>query len=242
MLAAALWILYAVMWVGGLVTYIGFGGVRAGDEWTAPLFLGLAGAIVLVSGGRPWVPALLAAAAAGFVCEWVGLVTGRVFGTYVYTDALFPKLAGVPVVIGCAWMVLAAAVHESLRPRRWSPAVGVAAGAALLMAIDLVLDPLAAGPLGYWRWPAGGPVHGVPLGNFAGWFGCGAVILALVWRLAPRDRPLGAATAVGWTIVLFFTILAAWFGFPVPAAAGTALCAATLASGSLRPGRRTSGG
>ena len=38
-----------------------------------------------------------------------------------------------------------------------------------MVALDLLIDPLASGPLGYWIWEAKGWFCGVPLVNFFGW-------------------------------------------------------------------------
>jgi bisanhydrobacterioruberin hydratase len=222
----ALWALYLIMWIGGVGSYLLLGGVRAGDEWTAPLFLALAGLIVLVSAGPARGAALAAAGLAGFAIEWVGLEGGWLFGAYVYTDVLSPKLLGVPLVMISAWLVLAAYVHDRVRVPGWPVAAGIAFGAALLTAIDLVIDPLAAGPLQYWRWADGGAFYGVPAHNFAGWFVAGAIVLSVLRFLAgPARERVPAAAPVGWSIVLFFTILAAGHRLWVPALIGAALCA-----------------
>jgi uncharacterized membrane protein len=218
-----LWVLYLVMWVGGIGSYLILGGVRPGDEYAAPLFLAIAGVIVLLSTGRRAAPALLFAGMLGFVAEWIGLTGGWLFGRYVYTDVLAPSALGVPLVMASAWLVLAAYVHSLLAPLRLPGPLAVAAGAALLTAVDLVIDPLAAGPLGYWRWLDGGAFHGVPVHNFAGWFGTSAVILAVLRLTSAELFEMPAARAIGLSIVLFFTVLAAGFGLTVPAATGAGL-------------------
>lgn len=223
---AALWVLYLVMWAGGVGSYLLFGGVRAGDEWTAPLFLALAGLIVLVSAGPARGALLLAAGLLGFAFEWIGLEGGWLFGEYAYTDVLAPKLLGVPLVMISAWLVLAGYVHDRLAGRPWPAGLKIALGAGLLTAIDLVIDPLAAGPLQYWRWIDGGGFYGVPAHNFAGWFAAGAIILAMLELLpAPATGRAPAAVPVGWSIILFFTILAAGHQLWVPALIGACLCA-----------------
>lgn len=223
---AALWVLYLVMWAGGVGSYLLFGGVRAGDEWTAPLFLALAGLIVLVSAGPTRGALLLAAGLLGFAFEWIGLEGDWLFGEYAYTDVLAPKLLGVPLVMISAWLVLAAYAHDRSRDRGWPVAAAIVAGAALLTAIDLVIDPLAAGPLQYWRWIDGDAFYGVPAHNFAGWFAAGAIILALLHHFpGPSRERIPAAAPVGWSIVLFFTILAVGYRLWVPSLIGTCLCA-----------------
>jgi bisanhydrobacterioruberin hydratase len=231
-----LWGLYLVMWAGGVAVYTIYGRVRPGDEWAAPLFLALAGAIVIVSAGVRRGAVLLLAGVAGFLCEYVGLQGGWLFSEYAYTDLLAPKALGVPLVMISAWMVLVAYARELLRPFRAPLPVRVVAGAALLTTIDLVIDPLAAGPLQYWTWTAGGTFHGVPAHNFAGWFAASLLILTILYTADRRTQAIEGARNVGLTVVLFFTVLAAAFALVVPAAVGVLLCSGDVLLRTRRPG------
>ena len=226
--------LFAVMWLGGIVSYLFKGGVPPGSEWAAPSFLALAAVLLLASAAARTRPALIAAGVLGFIVEWIGHTGGWLFGRYVYTEILAPSLLGVPVVMVSAWMVLAAYVHSRLAGRRLPWVAATAIGAGLLTAVDVVIDPLAAGPLGYWRWLDGGPLYGVPLSNFAGWFVSGALILAVMRAMLRDDEEIRGAGAVGGSIVLFFTVLAAGHGLVLPALAGCAVLAVHLALAGWR--------
>jgi uncharacterized membrane protein len=220
---ASVWVFYLVMWAGGIGSYVFFGGVRAGDEWTAPLFLTLAGVIVIGSVAAPRAAMLVVAGVLGFLAEWIGLRTGDLFGDYRYTDVLAPSLFDVPLVMISAWLVLVAYVDELLGSVRAGRALRIVGGAALLTAIDLIIDPLAAGPLGYWIWLNGGAYYGVPAHNFAGWFVVGLIILGLV-QLAPSRGPSSGALWTGLSIVLFFTLLAVANAMVLPVCVGVMLC------------------
>jgi uncharacterized membrane protein len=220
---AALWTLYLIMWIGGVGSYVILGGVRPGDEWTAPLFLTLAGLIVVSSVSGPRQAVLLMAGLLGFIVEWVGLRTGLLFGDYRYTDVLAPLVLGVPLVMISAWLVLVAYVDDLVTRIGWRGPLRIAGGALLLTAIDLIIDPLAAGPLDYWTWTNGGSYYGVPAHNFAGWFLAGGIILALV-QLAPSRAGSASTLRAGLSIVLFFTIIAAAKALLLPALAGGAIC------------------
>ena len=222
---AALWVLYLVMWSGGVATYVLHGGVRPGDEWAAPLFLTIAAVLVIAAASPDRAAVLVAAGLVGLTFEWIGLHGSWFFGEYVYTDVLAPKAAGVPLVMISAWLVLVAYVHDLLQDQPWPAAAKVAAGAALLTTIDLLIDPLAAGQLGYWTWAAGGAYYGVPAQNFAGWFAAGIVILGILHALIGGSSTSPTARPVGLSIVLFFTVVAIAFGLVVPAIAGVAVCA-----------------
>src|SRR3954453_20380797 len=59
------------------------------------------------SSGRRRVGWLLGVALFGFAAEVVGVHTGVPFGDYDYIGGLGPTLAGVPIAVGLAWMMMA---------------------------------------------------------------------------------------------------------------------------------------
>jgi uncharacterized membrane protein len=130
---------------------------------------------------------LAAAAAVGLAAEHVGTRTGRPFGRYGYSGRLGARVAGVPVLAGAAWAMMA-------RPA-WVVARGnVPLAAAALSAWDVFLDPRMVRD-GYWSWDRGGVYEDVPLTNFAGWWVTGCVVFGL-WSLLgvgdePRDDAVG---------------------------------------------------
>ena len=83
-----------------------------------------------------------------------------------------------------------------------------------MLAADLVIDPLAAGPLHYWRWQTNGLYYGVPLTNFAGWLAVSVLIVLITPRSTARLNAIPA------TVVAFFSILAARYALWLPAAIG----------------------
>lgn len=198
-----------------------------GERWLGSLFLLLAGTLVLAgAGGREARLRIACVGVVGFAFEVVGVRYGWPFGAYSYTDALPPALLGVPVVMAFAWMALAVYVRTLVRPMRLPGRAEALLGALWLTAIDLVIDPLAAGPLDYWRWPAGGFYYGVPLSNFAGWFVTGLVVFVVFDSRG--DNP--PARLVGLGITLFFTLLALAHAFYLPALLGLLLCLAHFAT------------
>jgi putative membrane protein len=211
---------YAVLWVGGLMTYQYAGAPPEQARWAAPAFLMLAALLACGFSPAREGPVLAAAGLLGFAAEVVGVHTGLPFGSYRYTDALGLRLLGVPVAMAGAWLVLFAYVRQVFADQglpRWTGAV---LAAAWMMLIDLLIDPLASDSLGYWEWAEPGAYYGVPAGNFAGWL---AVSFALFILLPP---PRGAAAGVRWvgaSVVGFFVALAVGRGLAGPAAIGLAL-------------------
>lgn len=197
---------YAFFWFGGIGAYLIFGAPPDHVAWSAPAFLCLAGALALYfadTGSR--IPLALAGLA-GWLVEVAGIHTGYPFGGYHYTEALPPRVFGAPIAMTPAWIVLLAYVRSALARRSWNRWGLAAAGAVWMTTIDLVLDPVAAGPMGLWVWDNEGAYYGIPASNFLGWFVVSFVILAALPQ-APGPRP--ALERLGGSIVLFFIVLAA---------------------------------
>lgn len=214
---------FAVLWLGGIVAYALWGAPPVGSEWTAPAFLVLGAALATFSAAETGAarPArLLLVALFGFLLEAVGVATGWPFGEYTYTEVLGPQALGVPLVLGAAWL-LVASWADGLARRLVTPrAARVALGAALMTALDLLLDPLAAGPFGYWTWPAGGTYHGIPASNFFGWFMAGLLAQAL---LVGAGEPRRLERRIGFALLSFFSLLATLLGLWLPAVVGWGL-------------------
>lgn len=143
--------------------------------WTSPVFICLIAVVTILSEmrARPFRIVTAEAVVLGsvlWVVEKVGIETGYPFGYYVYTETLGWDLLGVPFAIVCAWyatVINAWRLGRAVAFRMGSgSAAAVASVAALLtLALDLVLEPMAAFVRRYWTWQAGE----VPLQNYVGW-------------------------------------------------------------------------
>lgn len=218
---AALIIAYSVMWVGGVGHYILAGGPPMDAPWAASVFLFLAGLIVVFTSAKNDLPWLFMAAVLGLIAEIIGVHFGFIFSPYHYTDVLQPQIFGVPLVMLSAWMVLVAYVRQMLLLLRLSYWVEALIAALWMTAIDLVIDPLAANQLGYWRWEKSGAYYGIPFHNFAGWFVVSLVIFSLMRKRFQDNNP---ARYVGLSIVIFFSSIAISYGLLMVAAIGLFLC------------------
>lgn len=234
---AGLWsslAVFAVLWVGGVAS-AWLGVERADAGRLASLFLLAAGLVVLLGEQtRRGAWSLACVAALGFAVEALGVRFGVPFGRYAYTDALQPQVLGVPVVMGPAWVVLVAFAADAagrLRLRGWRATVFAA---LLTTATDLVIDPLAANRLGYWKWEEAGGYYGIPFVNFVGWF---LTALVACRVLGARGRENFQAAFVGAAIMLFFALLALAHSLPYVALVGFGLCLARLLMTRLSPPR-----
>jgi bisanhydrobacterioruberin hydratase len=217
---------YVVMWVGGVSAHILHGGPPADAQWAAPVFLLLAGLIVLFTASRENLGGLLTAAGIGFIAEYIGVSYGFLFGRYVYTGTLQPLLLGVPLVMAIAWMILFAYVKQMLLPFKLSKPAELMISGVWMVAIDLLIDPLAANQLGYWRWIEAGAYYGVPARNFLGWFVVSVMIFGIIRQ---RPQPDLWARSVGLSVLLFFTIIALACKLALAASVGIVLSLAHLA-------------
>lgn len=223
---------YALLWVGGVISYVIWGAPPENVTWTAPTFLWLAALLTLMA-----VPAkerfvLAGCALGGFLVEVSGVHTGFPFGGYSYTDVLYPLVAGTPVVMGAAWVILLAYCRHLNSELPLNRLAAAAVGASWMVVIDLVIDPLAAGPLAYWTWDHPHGYYGVPWSNFGGWWITAFILLALY--PAP-EKKAPAVLRVGLSTVLFFTILALVHQMWIPTLAGLCLAIGHFLLQRLRP-------
>jgi bisanhydrobacterioruberin hydratase len=217
---------YVALWVGGVSAHVLQGGPPTDAQWAASVFLLLAGLIVLVTASPANLGGLLAAAGIGFIAEYVGVSYGFLFGRYVYTGTLQPLLLGVPLVMACAWMILFAYVKQMLLPFKLSKLTEMTISGVWMVAIDLLIDPLAANRLGYWRWIETGAYYGVPARNFLGWFLVSFMIFGIVRQHLQSDL---WARSVGLSILLFFTVIALAYQLALAAGVGLVLALVHLA-------------
>jgi len=217
---------YITLWVGGVSAHVLQGGPPTDAQWAASVFLLLAGLIALVTASPANLGGLLVAAGIGFIAEYVGVSYGFLFGRYVYTGTLQPLLLGVPLVMACAWMILFAYVKQMLLPFKLSKLTEMTISGVWMVAIDLLIDPLAANRLGYWRWIETGAYYGVPARNFLGWFLVSFMIFGIVRQHPQSDL---WARSVGLSILLFFTIIALAYQLALAAGVGLVLSLVHLA-------------
>lgn len=131
----------------------------------------------------------------GFLAELSGVHTGFPFGLYAYGPTLGPQLGEVPWVIGLNWGVLVFASGMLVRGLPWHWLAKAVLSAGLMVALDLVLEPVAI-LLDFWQWDGGSP----PLQNYVGWFAVALPLTALFHRLR---WPAGNYVAVALFFIQF---------------------------------------
>jgi putative membrane protein len=151
--------------------------------------------------------------------EFAGSSTGIPFGDYDYTDSLQPQVAGVPLFIPLAWLMMlppAWAVAQRLVGNRHNP-VFVAVSALAFTAWDLFLDPQMVA-WGVWVWAPTRGYFGIPWLNYAGWLLASAFITALVRPSKLPIKPLLLIYTITWVLETAGLIL--FWHLPGPALVG----------------------
>jgi putative membrane protein len=160
------------------------------------------------------------------VVESVALLTGWPYGEFIYSERIGSRVFGLaPWTVPFAWTPLVGAGVMLARCQFASKWAVILAGGALLVALDLVLDPGAVAQ-GFWKFTAPGDFYNVPLQNFGGWMLSGSVAIALCWWLAPRLR--NEAPPAQWLgscllILSFWSSACAWMNLWMPALIGFVL-------------------
>jgi putative membrane protein len=213
--------IYLLMWAGAVGSHLLTGQPPTDAVWASPLFLLLAGLIVFISTDkRDWWKLALAGLI-GLTSEVVGVRFGFLFGEYYYTEILQPQIFGAPVVMACAWLALIAYLRQMLQPAGLPGWIELILAALWMTAIDLVIDPLAAGQLGYWRWRENGIYYGIPAHNFVGWFVVSLIIFSAVRK---PWRANSVARYIGLSLVIFFTAISFAHGLKLAGGVGVGLC------------------
>jgi len=137
----------------------------------------------------------------GFGVEVAGVQTGLVFGSYSYGGTLGLKIAGTPLLIGLNWLMLIYMVYHLLQDMKTSFFLKAAIGALMMVAYDLLLEPVAI-RLDFWQWGGGA----IPLQNYLAWFVISFVFL-LIWNLARAKATNPVSNTLLASQLSFFLIL-----------------------------------
>jgi uncharacterized membrane protein len=186
----------------------------------ALIFVFVHGSIAL--GLRNMIAFSLITVVISFASEVIGVATGLIFGAYHYTDQLGPKLLGVPPMIqvgylatGYASVVMGRIILSLLRPvTGWAILAVSLAGAFIMVSWDVAMDPYQSTVTGDWIWHDGGGYFGIPLHNYAGWFGTVFLFMLLYFLFASRcaEQPredLMRGRTLFWTLpVLYYALIA----------------------------------
>lgn len=189
---------------------VGIGGLywessRPFFQLVTPLHLLLVTSILLYfheAYNRWFILFVLSAFGIGMITEIIGVNTGLIFGDYSYGPVLGPKLMGVPLLIGVNWFLMVYLTGGVLYRRIGNDFLAAFAGAALMVVMDLNLEPVAVA-LNFWQWES----SAIPFSNYLSWFLI-ALIIQLIFRKSPFHKENKLNFFLFINLLLFFFVLA----------------------------------
>ncbi len=135
----------------------------------------------------------------GMIAEVLGVNTTFPFGSYYYTEKFGPQILGVPLIIGVNWVLLSYCCGNFTNTYLHSKWLKVFSASALMLALDLLLEPFAIRH-NFWVWGNGTP----PLQNYVSWFVVSLPIQYLFLHFVPGSRnPISLSYII--ILVLFLT-------------------------------------
>lgn len=149
----------------------------------------------------------------GWGIEELGIHTGWPFGHYRYDPTLGFAIAGIPLVVPFAWLMLSHPIL--LASRKMTPQWVFLLGGYGLMAWDLFLDPQMVRD-GRWHWKMSGPhiplESQIPLSNAVGWLLSGIILMGLLHWVLPKERKRSGVGSRTCDIFLTWTFLSGIIG------------------------------
>jgi putative membrane protein len=139
--------------------------------------------------------------------EYLGVISGRIFGSYSYGPILQPQLLGVPLAIGFAWLAMvlsSAGIADLLTARAGGgpPWVRIPFIALLMVLFDWIMEP-AAIKLGYWSWQNGE----IPWQNYLAWFLFAMLYAAWAWQLGLLQKGAPVLSRHAWLAQILYFLL-----------------------------------
>jgi putative membrane protein len=198
------------------------------------------GAVLFVL-GRAWgwrgaLTTALLVIVCGWAVEFVGHTTGFPFGSYDYTPRFQPQVAGVPLLIPLAWMMMMPPswALAYLLTGKWGGWRFVAASAVAMTAWDFFLDPQMV-TWNAWAFENPGAnayVGLIPWTNFLGWLLASALITMIARPRRLPVVPMLLIYIITWALHLVGQLF--FWGLPISGVVGGVIMGALMIVGILR--------
>ena len=139
---------------------------------------------------------------AGFGVELAGVLTGKIFGVYVYGRTLGLKVMGVPVIIGINWVIMVYGSLALVSVFKLGRISGSLLAAMIMTASDFFIEKFAI-LSDMWSWENSEP----PLQNYISWLLISFLFCMLAYpSIAGKTRKV-AIHGYLYQFVLFLMIL-----------------------------------
>jgi putative membrane protein len=148
---------------------------------------------------------LIITGVAGYLVEVAGVNSHLIFGSYSYGKTLGLKIAGVPLLIGINWVMLAYTGSAITEKMNLPVYLKIIIAALLMLLYDIFLEQKASA-LDMWHWKNGL----IPLRNYLAWFITGLVFQTLI-KITRTKISNSIAAEMMMIQVIFFIFLIIFF-------------------------------
>lgn len=157
---------------------------------------------------KQWLIALIILSIFGYAIESLGVLSCFPYGCFSYSEQLGEKLFWlVPYLLVFTRPPLVIGVWSRLRSKGHAGRPLCLLGGLCLVAVDLVLDPIAV-RMGMRSFTQTGRWFGIPRTNFAGWLLSGTVWVAILDHFLTQEQ-IQKAYLTG--LFLFMSFFASWW-------------------------------
>lgn len=137
----------------------------------------------------------------GYLVEWIGVYTGRLFGTYHYGASLGWKVDGIPLLIGVNWLILSYCTYDLSGRIFRASLLRIFSASLLMVLLDFLIEPVAIW-LDFWQWKD----NQVPMQNYLGWLLISMLLFTLT-ELAGLSWKNKSSPMLYLCLLIFFSAL-----------------------------------
>lgn len=140
--------------------------------------------------------------AVGYISELIGVNTGLIFGDYKYGNLMGWEIAGTPIMIAIAWLIVTLSAWNIAKLGDFGKAATVILAAAITVLFDLLLEQFATA-YGLWTWNNGV----IPLKNYATWFFVSTIIFVIFAKYNNQKQVSIYSIGVMPLLMIFFWVM-----------------------------------
>ena len=100
-----------------------------------------------------------------YLIEFLGVITGKIFGIYWYGETLILQLGNVPLIIPLNWLILILCTYSLAIKITSNRFLIPLISSIFIVLFDILIEPVAI-KLNYWQWE--GSI--IPVRNYVVWF------------------------------------------------------------------------
>lgn len=194
-------LIFLLFWIGGILSFSIDNDMFTENKWAGGIFLYLASFIILLNHKKNNIFILIFIGLFGFIIEVIGSAYHLPFGEYYYTSELGIRLFDVPLSLFSAWIIISVFVIQILSYCNIRKKVWWLIGPIIMIIIDLIIEPVAVGPMNAWVWVDEGFYYGVPISNFIGW---GVVSLPIFILIQKSYNAEKKQSIIPFAVISFF--------------------------------------